>query len=299
MNNRSIRYKSRAWKGVIKSVSCNHHSANCICHTLKGIVLAQSSRKKDDHILCHDFHSPLEVRTNIDTIPIMLLCKGTCEFFIGSGVFHTHEAIECFKTPVFRVSKVIEDDHDQCCVELELLQPQGKNGGIPSCHDHDVCSFFSDKKIEKFIRTGVCIVVDVGCFCGIECLPPVKAHCETPVSCPPKTTTPHHREEKIIKEEICGNFGPGKQIVWEAISVDNIHGTFQIFNSANSTSPVEGFVDGSNPVIFPAVPPGSTLSRSTTFPKSFTIEAPTGSSGKYCIIFTKIISMNQPCKDWE
>ena len=196
----------------------------------------------------------------------MLLCKGTCDFFIGSGVFRSDEAIECFKTPIFRVSKVIEGhDHEKCCVEFELLQAQCENGEIPSCDDHDdVCSFFPDKKIEKLIRTGIFIQVDVSCFCGIECLPAVKAHRGKPVSSSPP------KKAKIVQEEICGNFGPGPQTVWEAISVDILQGTFQIFNSAHSALPVEGFVDAIIPVTFPPVPPGSTISRSTTFPTSFT-----------------------------
>ncbi|MEH7010754.1 CotY/CotZ family spore coat protein [Neobacillus niacini] len=50
---------------------------------------------------CLDFKSPLRMNTNFNTIPIMLLCKGACDFFIGSGVFRSDEAIECFKTPIF------------------------------------------------------------------------------------------------------------------------------------------------------------------------------------------------------
>lgn len=273
-------------RGVIQSVSCNHNSAQCICKGLKEIAKAQSFTNEEHQVNCQNFNSPLGVRTNFNTIPIMLICKGTCNFFIGSGVFHSHEAIECFKTPVFRVSKVIEDHNEQCCVELELLQARCKDEGIPSCDDHDVCSFFPDKKIEKFVRTGICILVDVDCFCGIECLPAVKAHCEKPVP------TPHHKKVNIIQEEICGNFGPGIQTVWEEISVDILQGTFQIFNSAQSTSPVEGFIDAREPITFPPILAGSTISRSTSFPKSFTIKAPKGTSGKYCIILTKLIPIN-------
>ncbi|KXZ12713.1 hypothetical protein AXI59_16250 [Bacillus nakamurai] len=267
-------------------MSCNHNSTQCICKTLKEIAKAQSLTNEVHQIHCQNLNSPLEMGANFNTIPIMLICQSTCDFFIGSGVFESNEAFECFKTPVFRVSKVIEEHDDQCCVELELLQPHCETWSNPSYHDHDVCSFFSGKKVKKFIRTGICLRVDVSCFCGIECLPAVKAHHEKPVSPPP------HKKVKIFQEEICGNFGPGTQTVWEAISVDNIQGTFQIFNSAQSTSSVEGFVEASKPIIFPTVPPGSTITRSTTFPTSFTINAPKGTNGKYCIILTKLIPVN-------
>ena len=74
--------------------------------------------------------------------------------------------------------------------------------------------------------------------------------------------------------------------VWETINVEIKEATFQIYNWNQSPSPVEGLVDSIQPISF-SIPPGSTFSRTIARPKSFTINAPEGTSGKYCIHLTK------------
>lgn len=271
-------------------MSCNENSPTHLCNTLKKIERAQHlAEKEHQSYCCEGIHSLKEKKNLKNTIPIMLICRESCGVFIGSGVFKHGETFECMKTPVFRVSKVIKEEDGACNVKLELLQPQCKFGDIPYCNVKDICSFFSEYKIKKFIRTGICITVDISCFCGIECLPAVQAECGKPVPVAPS------RKMKVIEEEICGNFGAGVQTVWESMSDYYIEGTFQIYNSAQSSSAVKGFIEASTPVVFPAVMPGSTITRSTDSPTAFKINAPLGTHGKYCINLTKAI----PLKDCE
>lgn len=231
-----------------------------------------------------EFNLPL-TKNNFDTIPIMLICKDKCDFYIGSGIFRKPNTIilECFKTPIFRVAKFL--DSSACCVVLELLQPQNEDGKIPSSFiECDVCTLFSDNCITKFVRTGICITVDLNCFCGVECLPPVNTHHGIPI--------PFKHPAKFVQEELCGNFLSGTQTVWEAPSGQYLEGTFQIFNSADNTVNVEATVLGSPSVTFPPVPPGFTITRSVTLPTAFTISAPKA-SGSYCIRLFKSIPGNK------
>lgn len=115
-----------------------------------------------------------------NTIPIILICKNNCNCYISSGIFKdpSTDTFKCFETPVFRVSKL---DIKNKTVLLELLQPQTIDGEISSISCiNGVCKFFSSVSISKFIRTGISIKVDIDCFCGVECLQPICAKCETP-----------------------------------------------------------------------------------------------------------------------
>ena len=117
-----------------------------------------------------------------NTVPIILMCK-SCNCYIGSGIFNDPLtcSIKCFKTPVFRVTRV---NCEEMTVILELLQPQTINGDISnvSCFC-EVCEFFSSATISKYIRTGIYTKVNINCFCGIECLQPVCARCGIPKGC--------------------------------------------------------------------------------------------------------------------
>lgn len=267
----------------------NHDVDKCICEIVKNIDKAQSITEKKymkrklniDHIL--------EIDTHLNTIPIMLICKKSCNYFVSTGIFKSENCtFKCFSTPIFRVSNIKEEDCKQCCAELELLQPQCENGS-PSVifEEQDISDFSPNKTIKEFIRTGIFITIDLSCFCGIECLPAVKARYGKP-----KESSPSVKDPKIIQEEICGNFGPGKQTVWESAPGTYLEGTCQIFNSAHSTEPIKGVVSANTLIPFPPVLPGSTISRSVISPTSFIIEAPKGTNGQYCIILTKIASFN-------
>ena len=268
----------------------NHDADNCICEIVKNIDKAQSIAESTciKHKL--NIGHILEIDTQLNTIPIMLICKNPCDYFVSTGIFKSDNCtFKCFRTSIFRVSTIKEEDSKQCFAELELLQPQCENGSTPAfCQEHDISNIFPSKTVKEFIRTGIFITVDLSCFCGIECLPAVKAQHGKP-----KESSPSVIDPKIIQEEICGNFGPGKQIVWESEPGIYLEGTCQIFNSAQSTEPIKGFVSANKLIPFPPVLPGSTISRSVSSPKSFIIEALEGTNGQYCIILTKIVSFNQ------
>ncbi|MGE6619838.1 S-Ena type endospore appendage [Bacillus mycoides] len=99
--------------------------------------------------------------------------------------------------------------------------------------------------------------------------------CDSNACCPPA---------QILQEKICGNFNGDGAVtpVWSAPTGGYIAGTFEIFNSASSTSKVVGQITG-NPAGNITAIPGYTISQSINAPTNFTIEAPVGTSGTYCI----------------
>ncbi|MEC1694110.1 CotY/CotZ family spore coat protein [Schinkia azotoformans] len=253
------------------------HSKQCICNLVRQIEEAQFE-KTSHHGDCDE-----KPTNNLNTIPFMLISNGTCDFFIGKGIFSHNEgkSLESFKTPFFRVDKFI-DDRD-CCVQLELLQAQTEEGtASPVIKDDDICSFLSSHSIGKFIRTGICITVDLSCYCGIECLTPVFAKYENPV--------PSRSCKETIKEELCGLFGTGNVTVWKAaLPGAYLEATFEIFNDGSSLGNVDAVIKAQQDVIFPTLSPDTTVSREAIMPSSFTILAPPGTSGRYCITLLRCV----------
>jgi hypothetical protein len=167
-----------------KFMSCGHkmkHHDQCVCSVLKAIADAQdqvSPVTNNCEVSCErsiqellNGVSPATATPN--TIPVILYCK--CDPFLGTGVIQvttgqgqnqvTH--LECIQSFVFRVSSV----NNQCCAVLELLQTVNANGHpINPCED--VCSQFGTNA-RGFERTGICITVDLDCFCAVTCLEPV------------------------------------------------------------------------------------------------------------------------------
>ncbi|KHE72973.1 S-Ena type endospore appendage [Halobacillus sp. BBL2006] len=94
---------------------------------------------------------------------------------------------------------------------------------------------------------------------------------------------------QIFQEQLCGNFNGGidgqEQIVWQAPVGDYFEGTFEIFNSASSTADVTGTITPTGTV--GPIPPGFSMSVSALNPTAFTITAPAGTSGKFCITLYK------------
>ncbi|MGQ7307799.1 S-Ena type endospore appendage [Bacillus cereus] len=99
--------------------------------------------------------------------------------------------------------------------------------------------------------------------------------CNSNSCCPPAQT---------FQEKICGNFnGDGATTqVWSAPTGGYLSGTFELFNASSSTSKVNGQIVGNPPGSLTAIP-GYTISQSSNAPTSFSIEAPVGTSGTYCI----------------
>lgn len=149
-------------------MNCNDSSEN-ILNILKEI----ESKQNYNNYSCIQELGMNEYICN--TIPLMFICKSNCECYIGSAVFKdpVTNSFKCFETPIFRLAKV---DEEKKTSMLELLQPQTSNGEIsPFSCKSGICKFFSSISINKFIRTGICIKVNLNCFCGVQCLQPICA----------------------------------------------------------------------------------------------------------------------------
>ncbi|SDJ45166.1 CotY/CotZ family spore coat protein [Salimicrobium halophilum] len=140
-------------------------SKNCVSNILKEIVDAQSDVLHDCDSSCEQSISDLlgdTGATGLDTVPVLLYCEGTCKPFKGYGAKKT--AIkDIMASFYFRVKSI--DSHD--CATLELLRDP-----------HDTCED-PESPVKQFTKnlkaTGICITVDVDCFCHITCLPAVEA----------------------------------------------------------------------------------------------------------------------------
>ncbi|WP_173917614.1 CotY/CotZ family spore coat protein [Halobacillus sp. Marseille-Q1614] len=157
----------------------------CVCETVRKIVRAQDEAADMDgcNSSCknslRELLSPTGNGNGPTTIPFALYCKGDCEPFIGSGIFKSPvggsgmTALRCVETPIFRAKKFV--DEDECCVQLELLLPVTMGGSTPgpSGKGNKICDFFPGNSIRNLQATGICLTVDLACFCGILCLDPV------------------------------------------------------------------------------------------------------------------------------
>lgn len=177
-------YCNRNRRGVYQP---SYTTDDCVYDTVRSIVEAQDEVADDccstscDYSIQQLRGKGNELDPRYTTIPFMLYCAGTCDPFIGSGVFRNTENnrnkayFGCVETPVFRVKQFAKNS--DWCVKLELLVPASDDGGIKSgCHDKSggVCSFFSEENpVNCFLATGICLTVDLRHFMGITCLDPI------------------------------------------------------------------------------------------------------------------------------
>lgn len=166
-------------------------SGHCVKDVVKRILDAQREATGDCDHECStscdrsidDLLSPSRHRpSRHTTIPFMLTCKDGCSTFFGSGFtsggYHGHGHFHCVESPIFKVRGFVKGSSN--CVKIELL--------TPVYHEHEddtrdykqhgncsgsVCDYFGGRPIHNFCYTGVCITVDLDCFCGISCLDPV------------------------------------------------------------------------------------------------------------------------------
>ncbi len=157
------------------------HYKNCVEDVLEGILEAQKKVKKDDccktscqHSIDDLLHE--EKKSKKDTIPFILYCD--CKPFKGSGVtkyrcHSKHSKFKCVETFVFKVK-----DLDKKCAVLELLTFKGDHKNASKEKDfYSPCDQIDHKCVEDLMGTGICINVDLSCFCAITCLPAVKLGC--------------------------------------------------------------------------------------------------------------------------
>ncbi|WP_338473104.1 CotY/CotZ family spore coat protein [Niallia sp. XMNu-256] len=170
----------------------NHEKDEQVCveEVLEAILKAQRKVEKDYQKKCSSCKESIEElleepkKPRKNTIPFILYCG--CEPFKASGVT-THgkgpkdKKLACVSSYIFKIK-----DLKGACAELELLTFNSKNkcndtnennqDGKKGLHQHDfsLCDQIDHEKVEDLQETGVCINVDLSCFCSITCLPAVR-----------------------------------------------------------------------------------------------------------------------------
>lgn len=153
------------------------YTDSCVCDILLDIVEKQdkvspascaSGCRTALHELCGQVQGAMYT-----TIPVSLICRSTCDYFIGMGVRRAPD------TPTTRVAwesvvfRVIDVDPETCCATLELLQAYSVTNPVPDGQTKAQYLFSQITSDADYIHTGICITVDLDCFCGVECHPPV------------------------------------------------------------------------------------------------------------------------------
>ncbi|MCA0984414.1 spore coat protein [Halobacillus yeomjeoni] len=156
------------------------HYKNCVEDVLDAILYAQEAAEKhnDCHTSCKRSIEDLlgeKKKVKKNTVPVMLYCG--CHPYKGTGVTtytcHSKKTkFKCVETFIFKVK-----DLDKKCAVLELLvfksdlkHEKGKDG---KCPKRSACDQVDHKYLDDLVGTGICINVDLSCFCAVTCLPAV------------------------------------------------------------------------------------------------------------------------------
>ncbi|MBH0231249.1 CotY/CotZ family spore coat protein [Halobacillus yeomjeoni] len=156
-------------------MSCYHSDGckkdKCIRDIVRDIVKAQDEVAEREHSCStsceqsiRELLSPTANENQKTTIPVMLYTKDS-EIFKAEGYKSLGGKQWLVKTKVFKVKKFVEDSRH--CVKLELLKP------IKHSPSSTVSTPCRKKHVDEFKSTGICITVDLKCFCGIACLEPI------------------------------------------------------------------------------------------------------------------------------
>jgi spore coat protein Y len=124
-----------------------HRVTPCICQELQQLAAEQEKLSlKGFRFVCESI--------GYDTIPIILSNdKCTLEAWGRTAKGHF------FSTNVFRVENI---DAENCCARLLLLEPVDMDGcPVDLCGD-----------VFSLLKTDLCIIVDLSCFCSIQPLSP-------------------------------------------------------------------------------------------------------------------------------
>jgi len=147
----------------------------CVEEILEAILKAQEKVKEKDHEKCSSckesikelLEEPKKPKKN--TIPFILYCG--CDPFEATGVTtypggHKGKKFACITSYIFKIK-----DLKGQCAELELLTFK------PKKDDHkkvlSLCDQIDHEKVDDLVKTGICINVDLSCYCGVTCLPAV------------------------------------------------------------------------------------------------------------------------------
>ncbi|RSD29430.1 CotY/CotZ family spore coat protein [Mesobacillus subterraneus] len=149
-----------------------HDGDSCVCEVLRAVADAQDEVDVDNDcdVSCHrsiqELLAGAQTPNGLDTIPLILYC-GDCVPFEGFGARVRNGNLDCFRSFFFRVTSVDND----CCAKIELLTTRGDSGNFA-----DPCAQIQTGGARnEFFRTGICITVDLDCFCAVTCLDPVAA----------------------------------------------------------------------------------------------------------------------------
>ncbi|MBB6454785.1 spore coat protein Z [Salirhabdus euzebyi] len=154
---------------------------NCVCDVVRAIADAQedvvdvacdvSCSRSIDNLL-----APVS-RNNLDTVPFILYGKDLKPFkAFGADIEFSggRQRLDCTESFIFRVKEVSDD----CCAVIELLtfddeEPDAPGNQQGARCDKDPCEQIDGEEVRDLNRTGICITVDLKCFCAITCLPAV------------------------------------------------------------------------------------------------------------------------------
>ncbi|WP_164214975.1 CotY/CotZ family spore coat protein [Virgibacillus sp. YIM 98842] len=144
-----------------------HATGHCVCDILREIAEAQQDVVETCcDTSCEQSISDLlgetDVTNGLDTVPVILYCKGDCKPFKGFGALQDRIG-DIMGSFYFRVKKVDDD----CCAVVELLRD-------PKDEDRDPKSPV-DQDTKPLRATGICMTVDLDCFCHVTCLPAINA----------------------------------------------------------------------------------------------------------------------------
>jgi len=125
----------------------NHRQNRCICNEMKQLM------EEQDKLSFEGFRFVCE-SIGFDTIPF-ILSNGEGPFEAWGRTMNGR----FFITPVFRIESL---DERHCCAKLSLLEPV----------DMDGCPVELCDEVFSLLKTEICIVVDLKCFCSIQPLSP-------------------------------------------------------------------------------------------------------------------------------
>ncbi|MGY0694240.1 CotY/CotZ family spore coat protein [Virgibacillus sp. FSP13] len=151
-------------------------TGNCVCDILKEIADVQNDIVENccDTSCERSINDLLGEQDNgndLDTVPVLLYCQDGCKPFKGYGAFRNSNGNnnspcdfgEVVSSYYFRVKKVDDD----CCAILELLvDPTDTDCNPTDPINQNTC---------QLRATGICMTVDVNCFCHVTCLPAISA----------------------------------------------------------------------------------------------------------------------------
>lgn len=142
-------------------------SGHCVADVIREIVAAQNNVVGDccdsscEQSIANLLGESSPVQSNLDTVPVLLYCKD-CKPFKGFGA-PFNDIGDVVGSFYFRVKSINERN----CAVLELLRVENDPVADPVS---PVQQFTSNLE-----ATGICITVDVDCFCHITCLPAISA----------------------------------------------------------------------------------------------------------------------------